>query len=553
VARHSVRAAGFVLVTAVGVIFAGIGITGSGAAVRAAALPVVTISPNTGLVDLQKVTVAGSGFDANATVASAECRPGATGEADCDLSTVVYGQADQNGAFTQSRYVRRIITIGATTFPPHPTPFDCGAPAGCTLGAGNIANLSQANGQKIFFDPNIPPKVPTITVTPHTNLVDHQLVQVDGTGFSPANTVQVQQCVTNQPAGTFGSCDYATSRYVTIADDGTFHAPKLALERLQFLYTKTGAQTVDCAAAPNICNIQAVSFTLGAPTSVAVPLSFNPNVPPVAAAARVAPATGLHDLQLVTVTGTGFTPGVAVYVEECAHTPALAFPACDYTNTRQVTAAFHGEFNLTFAVHRSVAASEYPTGVINTDCAARTNACDLVVQGTQSQPVQALGISFNPHVRARQLTIAAAPRTMLRDNQPIDALLRGFTPNQPATILECSAEALSGGGNLNYCDATTRQIAAPDPKGAATTTFYVHRVLGGQSGLLDCATRPGTCVLVAFEGEYYYGPTITGTTAVVAAPTSDPTRPNGKPIPPKAAPGSNLPNIAATPLTFTNH
>ena len=92
---NTVRRFGFVVVAVVGVMFAGAGMTGSGAAVSTP-LPVVTVSPSTGLVDLQKVTLTGSGFTANAQVASAQCRPGAIGESDCDLSTVVYGQADQN-------------------------------------------------------------------------------------------------------------------------------------------------------------------------------------------------------------------------------------------------------------------------------------------------------------------------------------------------------------------------------------------------------------------------------------------------------------------------
>ncbi|HTD50849.1 MAG TPA: hypothetical protein VK771_09630, partial [Acidimicrobiia bacterium] len=45
------------------------GVGSSGAATRAtAALPVVKVSPSTGLVDLQNVTVRGSGFSANVQI-----------------------------------------------------------------------------------------------------------------------------------------------------------------------------------------------------------------------------------------------------------------------------------------------------------------------------------------------------------------------------------------------------------------------------------------------------------------------------------------------------
>src|SRR5579863_6931882 len=94
-----------------------LGVGSSGAATTAtinatAALPVVKVSPSTGLVDLQNVTVTGSGFSANVQIGTVECRPGAIGEADCDLGTLVYVQSDQHGSFTLSRYVRRLFLVG---------------------------------------------------------------------------------------------------------------------------------------------------------------------------------------------------------------------------------------------------------------------------------------------------------------------------------------------------------------------------------------------------------------------------------------------------------
>ena len=58
---------------------AAVAVAASGGASSGAAvvLPVVTVSPSTGLVDLQKVTVTGTGFTANAQIATVQCRPGA--------------------------------------------------------------------------------------------------------------------------------------------------------------------------------------------------------------------------------------------------------------------------------------------------------------------------------------------------------------------------------------------------------------------------------------------------------------------------------------------
>jgi hypothetical protein len=161
------------LTTAVTVCGSGVALVSAGAAV----LPVVKVSPSTGLVDLQKVTVTGSGFNANAGVATIECPTGTVNFTTCDLSTLVIVSADKHGAFTVTRYVRRLITADLTTTG---KTIDCAAPAGCVLGAVNISNFKQANGGAIFFNPKIPPQVPTMTVTPDTKLVDHQLVTVSG-------------------------------------------------------------------------------------------------------------------------------------------------------------------------------------------------------------------------------------------------------------------------------------------------------------------------------------------------------------------------------------
>ena len=113
----------------------------------AGAAAMVNVAPRTGLVDLQHVTVDGKGFSPNAQVGTVECRPGAVGQSDCDLGTLVYHRVDANGAFRFQRYVRRIVRVGGKSV-------DCAKPAGCILGAGNVANLKQAGGKTIHFDPN---------------------------------------------------------------------------------------------------------------------------------------------------------------------------------------------------------------------------------------------------------------------------------------------------------------------------------------------------------------------------------------------------------------
>ena len=106
-AGRSARFPQVLVVVLAAVALAAVGMTGSGASIAAGPLPTVTVTPSTNLVDLQQVTVAGSGFSANAQIATVECRSGALGQADCDLSTLVYTQANASGAFTLQRYGHR--------------------------------------------------------------------------------------------------------------------------------------------------------------------------------------------------------------------------------------------------------------------------------------------------------------------------------------------------------------------------------------------------------------------------------------------------------------
>ena len=109
-----------------GTLIAGIGVGVSSGLVTTSSHPhpnpTIAVSPHAGLVDLQKVLLVGSHFSRNALVGTVECSSSAVDESGCDLSTLVYGNADSKGALTLRRYVRRIITVGA-------------GPIDCALGA----------------------------------------------------------------------------------------------------------------------------------------------------------------------------------------------------------------------------------------------------------------------------------------------------------------------------------------------------------------------------------------------------------------------------------
>ncbi len=523
----------WVCLVAIGVVVAvsSAGVASSGAATGApVAAPALTVSPSTGLVDLQKVTMTGTGFGANAAIETIECSTGSFTLTTCDVSTLVSVLADKHGAFTLKQYVRRLITVGLTTS----RTVDCAAKAGCALVALTNVSSKQPN-VAIFFNPKIPPKVPTMTVTPNTKLVDHQLVTVTGKNYAPSSSVSLSECVTGQPTTEFGTpCDSATQRNVDVDGNGAFTATNVVLERTQVVSTDTASLIVDCAAAPNTCDLQTSPglFDLGSTASATAQaaLTFDPSVPVVVASVHASPASQLADMQSITVTGTGFTPSATVTVQECALV-SFSIDACDETNanSRTATAGFQGQFNLSFAVRRDLDGAFESTGPTNVDCATTPHTCVLSAQGTDSQAPATAALSFNPKVPAVPETIAASPHTALHDNQNITVSLHGFTPDQPVQIVECSSEAITTGDTSTYCDANTSQTATPTGPQTLQTVFTVQAVIGGEGGLVNCATRPDACVLIATETNNLDIGTIT------------------YPI------GPDQSNLVSTPLTFATH
>jgi hypothetical protein len=118
----------------------------------ASAQPMITVTPDTNLVDFQTVTVSGSGFAAEATIGIAMCTSGSLSVDNCDLDTSILVQSDATGAFTTAYTVERLIET------PVSGPVDCAVAPGCILGAANIADFTQSASASLGFDPNVPPQ-----------------------------------------------------------------------------------------------------------------------------------------------------------------------------------------------------------------------------------------------------------------------------------------------------------------------------------------------------------------------------------------------------------
>jgi hypothetical protein len=109
----------------------------------------VQAQPSTGVADGQVITVTGSGFTANATIALIECQTGATSEAGCDLSTLSSTTASSAGGFSSPFIASRYLQLSST--------IDCAVSGACRLAAANENNLAETASTPLSFNPKAPP------------------------------------------------------------------------------------------------------------------------------------------------------------------------------------------------------------------------------------------------------------------------------------------------------------------------------------------------------------------------------------------------------------
>src|SRR5262245_225665 len=155
-------------------------------AAPASAASALTVTPNTGLVDFQPVQVDGSGFPPNASLGLVQCVADTVDTSGCDLGTVQFPTADENGSYSTEFIVQRIITTDAGQI-------DC-APSNCGLFSSEL-DLSNPAMAPLEFDPNVPPQ---------PRLEMQITVDPKGTVVSKTGEVTVRGTVTcSEPADVF--------------------------------------------------------------------------------------------------------------------------------------------------------------------------------------------------------------------------------------------------------------------------------------------------------------------------------------------------------------
>lgn len=288
-----------------------LGLAGRSPAVAGAAPPEarsLTVTPSADLDDGQTVTVDGAGWRPGVLVFAVECLAGTQ---TCG-GAVANRPVDTDGTFTMALSVRAVFTAFDGT------PVDCRVDA-CEVTAVNEANEDHTASVPIAFDPAtvlLPP--PALTVTPDTDLVDGQTVDVAGTGFIPGVSLALAQCAVGET--TIDDCHVAGLAEVdgagVLSDDTDVDVAASF---------PTTFDDVDCRV--EACELVAATFAGGILARAA--LGFDADAPlRPSPTLRVTPQAGLADGQVVSVRGEGFRRGTTVLLVQCRDRATSTFDDC---------------------------------------------------------------------------------------------------------------------------------------------------------------------------------------------------------------------------------
>jgi Neocarzinostatin family len=195
----------------------------------------VTVTPSTGLVDGQTVTVRGSGYSPNASVGIIQCRAPADGFDDCSGETASSFSADGSGGFVRAHPMTRILEFG------NGVEHDCAIPDSCFLVSVYIHGFQGRAAAPLHFAADY-----AVSAWPDTNLTDGQEIQVKGYGYGAHSSVGVIQCPTGADA--IDECDGRTADSFSADADGSF-TRRMAVRRVAV--DAHGVET-DCAV-PGAC------------------------------------------------------------------------------------------------------------------------------------------------------------------------------------------------------------------------------------------------------------------------------------------------------------
>jgi hypothetical protein len=272
--------------------------------------PALTVTPDTGLVDGDRLQVTGTGISVIADDLPfgqlTFCRTPVAEVGDCDRHQLDLVELE-GGSLDTTAWAPAILELPSG-------PYDCRA-GSCAvvvipydLGPDEWGELSEAAIGEVAFDPagDLRPP-PTVTGDPDTGLVDGDTVEVEGSGFDPERGYLVQQC--RATATNRRDCVASALMFGETDEDGDLHLVFGVTAR----FRSYRGFLVDCRVED--CAIVVGHGNFG--RHGRVPLAFDPDGPLLDPSITVEPSTGLRDGDEVRVTGRNWPAGQPVVLAQC--------------------------------------------------------------------------------------------------------------------------------------------------------------------------------------------------------------------------------------------
>ncbi len=444
---------------------------------QAAVPPIgVTVSPAAALHDLDTVQVTGIGFTDSVIVTECALAAG--------LCLSTFAQADaSSGTFATDLRVRRYIgRIGGP-------PVDCVTVA-CVLVIESVSGNSDVVTATLAFAPNPVPPVPSVSVTPSSNLPFDAPVAISGTNFPPAASVTAEQCAKDVlPCLTLATTTANSSGSVQLTP---------ALRRLI-------NSEIDCTRYSCFVTLRSEFGDLAS-----APISFDPTT--ALPSMTVEPSTNLSYRDTVTVKGRHLRAGASYVASQCYPTGPVSLPCSTVTGTADSA----GSVDLALPVRRRSFSFDI-RGIQTYDCAAPASCEVSLAPAADGNVSLRATISFDPTTPAPP-SLTASPNVDLGEGATVAITGSGYEPNSQVRLEQCTREI---GGFQRPRACAPGFFTQSDASGAIATTALVQRSLdAGLTTPIDCAAAVDTCVLRAGSADVFLqDPYEIGTTSLGFGPT----------------------------------
>jgi hypothetical protein len=461
-----------------------------------AALGSVTVSPGSGLVHGQDVTVHGEGWPAGDEVTVLQCGPNPLDPDDCEpavLDEGDIGRVGAGGAVTR-HFVAEVVLDTLEG------PIDCRVVT-CRIGLLDLWT-GRLRLRTVGFDPGGPdPTRPTVAVTPDTGLVDGDLLDVTASGVHEEvpgfNLAQLVPCRT--PVTSVDDCDQSQRELAEIDRNGDVAGRVWASPILDVFDRPYDCRTGTCAL---LVGPLSLGFDeLGELSEVGLhDLAFDPLAPLQPPPTLTAdPDSGLRDGDVVDLHGSGFDAERGFTVAQCA-ADATSAAGCQsgivrfgVTDGSEITGSF-------------VVLAKFLDGRGRTvDC--RVQDCVVVVAHGDFGRHARAALDFDPDAPLLEPSITVTPSTGLHDGDVVTVAGTGWPHDQPILIGQCPA----GTRDVFFCDISDDGFVWPESVAVplartraaaeASTGFEievpVRTTAYGPDGPVDCRVEP--CELLASD------------------------------------------------------